>query len=504
MNNNIVLLPLLIPFVTGVILIFFKNQIRWQKILSILSFLGMTGVSLYLTNLIANEGIQTLYLGGWEPPYGIVLVADMFAALLVLTTSIVALCCSWFAFSSIGKEREKFYFYPMFQFLIVGVSGSFLTGDLFNLFVFFEVMLISSYVMIGIGGTKRQLRESLKYVLINIVSSALFVASVAYLYAITGTLNMAQLSQRIAEAYALGEGTAIITVVSILLMIVFSLKAGLFLYYWLPGSYSAPPMVIAAVFGALLTKVGIYALFRTFTLIFYHQQEVTHYQILGWLAALTSLLGVIGAVAHSDVRKILSYNIVAAVGFIVLGLAVFSHVAISGAIYYLIHDMIIKALLFLLGGALIGIAGTSHVKKMGGLIKHHPYPGWMFFIGAVALAGIPPLSGFLGKLLVIQGSIEQGATHGLFYLFAGISLFSSLLILYSVMKIFMHGFWGETKLTKEEEYGTTKGLLAPCSILLLVSFFLGLGGEYVLPYVFEAADTLMNPSIYIDAVGIKE
>lgn len=490
--NNLVILPLLIPVITGIVLIFFRKQIGVQKWISALSLLGLILVTGYLVQMVYSKGIQVLKLGGWEPPFGIIFVADMFASLLVFTASIVTLACLLFAFKTIGIDREKFYFYPFIQFLLAGVNGSFLTGDIFNLFVCFEVMLISSYVLITLGGTKQQLRESIKYILINIVSSALFVIAVAYLYAITGTLNMAHLSVRIAEV---GQG-GIYTLIAILFLMVFSLKAGLFLYFWLPGSYSAPPSAISALFAGLLTKVGVYAIFRTFTLIFYHQPEVTH-QLIAWLAAITMLIGVIGAVAHWDVKKILAYNIVAAIGFIAFGLAVFNSAAIAGGILYLIHDMFIKALLFLLGGAMIMITGTSDLRKMGGLIKYHPQLGWMFFIAAMALVGVPPLSGFIGKLMILQGGLAEE-----FYWMTGISLLSSLLILYSVMKIFMNGFWGEVKLTPQAELRSEKGVLFPCALLVLISIAYGLGAEWVYQYVEVATHTLLNPSVYIDAVSL--
>lgn len=496
--NNLVIIPILIPLITGIVLLFFRQQIFWQRTLSMVSFIAMLIVSLFLVHQVSTEGIQTLQLGGWEPPYGIILVADMFAVLLVATTSIVAIACLWYAFNSIGIDRERKYFYALVQFLIVGVSGSFLTGDIFNLFVMFEVMLISSYVLISLGGTKRQLRESIKYVLINIVSSILFVGAVAYLYATTGTLNFAQLSLRVAAA---GQPD-ILTLISLLFMIVFGLKAGLFLYYWLPGSYSAPPTAIAALFGGLLTKVGIYALIRTFTLIFVEQPHITH-TILAWLAILTIVLGVIGAVGHSDIRKIIAYNVVAAVGFIVLGLAFFTTTALAGAVFYLIHDMIIKAALFLLGGTMIALAGTSQLRKLGGMIDKHKLLGWSFFIAAIALAGVPPLSGFVGKLLIVQGGLEYGSENMLFFWMVIVSLLTSLLILYSVMKIFMSGFWGENKENNPYE-GNTKGLLAPCVLLIALSIAIGLGAEQIMIYVNQAAETLMNPSIYIDAVNVKE
>ncbi len=488
--NNLVILPLLIPLLTGIFLVIFRQNILLQRWLSIVAIFSTGGVAAYLLQMVADDGIQTLAIGGWEAPFGIVLVIDMFSGLLILTTSIVSFSCILFAFNSIGLEREQFYFYPFMLFLITGVNGSFLTGDLFNLFVCFEVMLISSYVLISLGGTKVQLRESIKYVVINIMSSTMFLLGIAYLYAITGTLNMAHLSVRIAEVGQQG----LLTTVAILFLVVFSLKAALFLYFWLPGSYAAPPTAIGAIFGALLTKVGIYALFRMFTLVFYHQPEITHL-LLGVMAALTMLLGGIGAVSQWDIRKIIAYNVIIAVGFIVSGLAVFTSTAVAGGIYYLLHDMIVKALLFLLGGTIIGIVGTSKLKEMSGLIRNHPLLGWMFFITVLALAGIPPLSGFIGKVLVIKGTLEAE-----FYWLAVIGLLSSLMVLYSVMKIFVNGFWGETYLSKEQEKGTTSGLLFPCILLTLVSIGFGLGVEGITFYVDQAANGLMNPDIYIKAV----
>ncbi|SHJ97565.1 Na+/H+ antiporter subunit D [Desulforamulus aeronauticus] len=488
--NNLVILPLLIPLLAGIFLVIFRQNILLQRWFSIVAIFSTGVVAAYLLQMVADDGIQTLAIGGWEAPFGIVLVIDMFSGLLILTTSIVSFGCILFAFNSIGLEREQFYFYPFMLFLITGVNGSFLTGDLFNLFVCFEVMLISSYVLISLGGTKVQLRESIKYVLINIMSSTMFLLGIAYLYAITGTLNMAHLSVRIAEVGQQG----LLTTVAILFLVVFSLKAALFLYFWLPGSYAAPPTAIGAIFGALLTKVGIYALFRMFTLVFYHQPEITHL-LLGVMAALTMLLGGIGAVSQWDIRKIIAYNVIIAVGFIVSGLAVFTSTAVAGGIYYLIHDMIVKALLFLLGGTIIGIAGTSKLKEMSGLIRNHPLLGWMFFITVLALAGIPPLSGFIGKVLVIKGTMEAE-----FYWLAVIGLLSSLMVLYSVMKIFVNGFWGETYLSKEQEKGTTSGLLFPCILLTMVSIGFGLGVEGITFYIDQAANGLMNPDIYIKAV----
>ncbi|MDP5272753.1 Na+/H+ antiporter subunit D [Chengkuizengella axinellae] len=493
--SNFIILPILIPILTGILLVFFRTKITLQKWLSVIALILNTLNAGYLIYIVNQKGIQTLEIGGWKPPFGIVFVADMFALLLVFTTNIIAIFCLWYAFKTIGKGRESYFFYPFFQFLIAGVSGSFLTGDIFNLFVFFEVMLISSYVLIVLGGRKIQLRESIKYVLVNIVSSILFVSSVAFLYGITGTLNIADLSVKVTQLGLNGP----LLVVAFLFLIVFSLKAALFVYFWLPGSYSAPPAAIAAIFSALLTKVGIYAIIRTFSIIFYQEPQITH-QFIAWIAALTMILGVIGAVAYNNVKQILAYNVITSVGFIVFGFAVFSKDALEGVIFYLIHDMNIKALLFLAGGALITIAGSSQLKDMGGFIKKHALLGWILFITALALAGIPPLSGFIGKLLILKGALAANSIT--FYWFTGIALLSSLLVLYSVTKIFMNAFWKEPN-TNVESNGNIKGILAPCIVLLLFSVILGVGAEWLYPFVEKAAAPLMDPSIYIDAV-LKE
>lgn len=472
-----------------------RKNIPVQRLLSILSTVLTIAVSYSLLQKVKVEGIQVLEIGGWSAPFGIVLVVDMLAALLLVTTGIVSFACILYAFKSIGEEREKFYFYPLIQFLLTGINGSFITGDLFNLYVCFEVMLLSSYVLLSLGGSRVQLRESIKYIVINTLSSTFFLLAIAYLYAVVGTLNLAHLSVRVAEA---GQ-TGFMTTIAVLFLIVFGIKAALFLFFWLPGAYSAPPVAISAIFAALLTKVGIYAIFRMYTLVFYHQPQITH-TLMAILAGLTLLLGGIGAIAQWDIRKILGYNVIIGVGFVISGLAVFTSSAVAGAIYYVIHDMITKALLFLLGGTIISLVGTGKLKEISGLIRYHPSLGWMFFVTTLALAGVPPLSGFIGKVLIIKEGITKGLLQWGFYWLAGIGLFSSLMVLYSLMKIFINSFWGETSLSKEMEKGTTKGLLFPCVLLTAVCVFLGVGAEVLYPYVELAAQGLMDPMMYIQAV----
>jgi len=491
--NNILVLPMVLPLIIGIFLVFVPALINIQRWAAFITLILNAGISGWLLHHIVQDGIITLDFGGWEAPFGILFVGDAFSMLLVVTTNIVGAICLLYAMDTIGIDREKMYFYPFVLFLIAGVNGSFLTGDLFNLFVTFEVMLLSSYTLITLGGKKRQLQESFKYIAINVVSSSLFLIAIAYLYGLLGTLNMAHLSERIAEV---GQ-TPLLTVVSLLFLIVFSLKSGLLLYQWLPGSYSTPPTAIAALFGALLTKVGIYALFRTFSLLFYHEQQITH-TIIGIMAALTLIGGCIGAVAYTNIRQIVSYNVVISVGFILVALAVMNTTAIEGAIFYLIHDMVVKALLFLLAGTMIYVTKSERLGEISGLIRNYPLLGWMFFITVLSLTGIPPLSGFIGKVLLGIGVIETSS-----YVLLALAIFSGFVVLYSLLRIFMSCFWGETIISKEEEIPISKKHLVPSALLVLLTIGIGFGVEGLAPYVNEAAKTLMDPTIYIDAVLVK-
>lgn len=492
--NNIVFLPVLLPLLTGIILIFFSKQIKMQRVLSVLSVLLGILIAALLVWKVKDQGILALQVGSWEAPFGISIVADMLASLLVLTTNMIGFAILIYSFYSIGIERERFFYYSSFQFLLVGVNGAFLTGDIFNLFVFFEVMLMASYVLLVLGGTKAQLRESLKYILVNVISSALFVIAVAYLYSVVGTLNMADISRKIAEAGQPG----IVTVIAVLFLIVFGLKGAIFpLFYWLPGSYYAPPIPVIALFGALLTKVGIYSILRTYTLLFYHDQAYTH-ELLGILAILTIIVGTIGAVGYWDIKKIIIYNIVIAVGVITFGISLMNEQGLSGSIFYMIHDMIIKAALFLLVGIMIKITGTTNLRKISGLIKEYPFVAWTFFIAAISLAGIPPFSGFPGKLLLLQGAVKEGAYVGF-----AVILISSLLMLYSVMKIFIHGFWGTPRAYQNSDSVPVKQLLIPAAFLVAVSISFGFGTEAIYPFISQATEPLIHPDIYINAV-LKE
>lgn len=488
--SNMVVLPMIVPIITGVLLVFLRDYVKLQRVVSIVTMAFITGLAVLMLYIVQQDGILKIDFSGWLPPFGILFVADTFALILVLTASLVTMICLLYAFATIGERHEKMYFYPFVLFLIAGVNGSFLTGDIFNLFVCFEVMLLASYALVALGGEKFQLRESLKYVLINVVASWMFLVALAFLYGTVKSLNMAHIAQLVAAA---GQDP-ILTTVSIFFMIVFAVKAGLLLFFWLPGSYSVPPTAVQALFAALLTKVGIYALIRTFTLMFPHNQDVTHW-LIGTMAGITIVAGCMGAMAGKDVRTIATYNVLIGVGFILIGLATGTEQGYAGAIYYLVHDMLAKALLFLIIGTMVCVTGEIVVKNMNGLIRNYPLFGWLYFVVMCALAGIPPLSGFLGKVLIGQGAIE-----GQNYVLLAIGIGSSIIVLYSLLRIFLASFFGETTVSEEDRIPIPKLAMTSFVLLAICIVGVGVGAESLAPYVENAAKVLADPSIYIDAV----
>lgn len=489
--SNLLLFPIIIPLIFATVLMLFPNKIKMQRLIAAIGAAATLLSSIFLLTKVYGEGIQVVTLGSWPAPFGISMVSDLFSAMLVATSSLLVLFVIFYSFPTIGIRREQSFYYPAVLFLMTGVNGAFTTGDIFNLFVFVEVLLMASYALIVHGGEKQQLRESIKYLLVNIISSALFVAAVAFLYSVTGTLNMADLAVKIPEI----ENTGILTVIAVLFLVVFGFKAAIFpLYFWLPASYHAPPMPILALFGALLTKVGVYAIMRTYTLFFTMNTGFTH-ELLAIIAILTILAGCVGALAYFDVKKIIIYNIIIAVGVILFGVSQMNEAGVQGSILYLIHDMMIKAALFFLVGIVAVIFGTSNLRKMGGLMKTYPVLGWTYLVAAFGLAGIPPLSGFPGKLLIVQGGFEGPQFWGSIVILA-----TSLIVLLSAVRIFIHAFWGEPVETKPLKKSAYHAMLIPSMILVAITVFFGVGAELFMPFVSGAAEVLLNPSLYIEAV----
>ena len=487
-TNILTMLPIILPFVAGVIMLFIGKRPVPHRMVSAVFGLLMVGVAAFNVYYVYVNGTMITFVSNWSAPFGISVVYDMVAALLVLTTSLVTFFIVIYSFQSIGYEREKYYYYPMIMFMITGINGAFTTGDIFNMFVFFEVFLLASYVLITLGSRKIQLQEGFKYLVVNVVSSNFFLIGLAYLYSVTGSLNMADIHIKLTNY---DGNLAIMTIIAVVFIFVFATKAGLFpLYFWMPGSYKAPPMPVIALFGALLTKVGVYAIARTFSLFFTNDVAFTH-QVLLLMALLTIVAGCIGALAYTDMKQIIIYNIMIAIGVIIVGFSMMDYAGTIGAMYYLIHDMIIKAALFLLIGFIIYRTGKNDAADLGGLIKQHPVVGWTFFIASLSLAGVPPFPGFYGKLFIVESAFDNG--HAIA---AIIVLLSSLIVLYSIMKIFIKVFWGEPAEPIELKNIKSDKLLFSAIGLVIVSTVFGLSADFLFPIFEMAAESFYDPSSY--------
>ena len=489
---TIVALPILIPIVLAISLLIFNTPktCRW---VGPLGSLAIFVVSLMLFSRLKTDGILTLNVGGWEAPFGIVLVVDYLSALMLLVSSIILIAVSLFAIRFLPDEIPLPRFYFFFFTLTMGMNGAFITGDVFNLYVWFEVMLISSFVLITMGKRKEQLEGGIKYLALNLLGSLLFLAGLGLLYGKTGTLNMAHL----AEILKNDDQALLMNTSAILFFVAFGIKSAVFpLFFWLPSSYHTPNITITSLFAGLLTKVGVYTLIRFFTLFFVHDQQFWH-NLLLIVAGLTMVTGGMAAASYYETRRILSYHIISQIGYMIMGLGIFTPLAIAGAVFFTLHNMIAKTGAFLASGMIAKIKGTYHLKEVGGLYKQNPLLAVLFIVPAFALAGIPPLSGFFAKFMLIKAGIESES-----YIITAVALLTGLLTLYSMIKI-----WNEAFLKKQPENYENKESIklnradyVPLVILATASVLMGIFAATVFNYAMEAANQLIEPANYIDTV----
>jgi multicomponent Na+:H+ antiporter subunit D len=499
MINSWLILPIIIPLLTAVICLFGYSNCTYQRWISFTGSLALFATSIWLITIVWRDGIQVVQIGSWPMPFGITLVADMFSAIMVVLAGLVGMAVQVYSLASIDSQREAFGYYPLYHILLLGVCGAFLTGDLFNLYVWFEVMLMASFVLMALGGERNQMEGAIKYVTINLLSSAIFLAAIGILYGVVGTLNMADLSDKLSR---LEQAPGVLNVLAVLFMVAFGIKAAVFpLFFWLPDSYHTPPAAVSAVFAGLLTKVGVYALIRVFTLIFIQDAEFFH-QLLLWIAGLTMVTGVLGAVAQNEVRRILSFHIISQIGYMVMGLALFTPLALTAAVFYIAHHVIVKTNLFLIGGLLERMGRTPQLKYLGGVYRARPLLGVLFLIPALSLAGLPPLSGFFAKLGLLQAGLEGNQ-----FVIVAVALFVSLLTLFSMTKIWNEAFWKPAPAVEahavnpvENEHIIWPLWLAPIVLLASITLIIGFGAGGTFALALRAGQELMNPAGYILAV----
>ncbi len=437
LTRVLVPLPIVLPLLAAGLSVLLARRQVVQRVLSLLTLVVLVATSGTLLHLADTDGTAVVQLGGWAAPYGISLVADRLSALLLLVSSMVLLAVLVYAIGqgvSDGRRSTLAVFHPCYLVLAAGIAMAFLTGDLFNLFVAFEVMLVASYVLITLDGGRAQVRAGMTYVVTSLLASTLFVTVIGLVYATTGTVNMADAAVRMDDV---PEGLRV--ALGLTMLVVFGIKAAIFpLFSWLPDSYPTAPSPVTAVFAGLLTKVGVYAIIRTQTLIFPGEGAIA--SVLLVIAALTMVVGILGAIVQDDVKRLLSFTIVSHIGYMLLGLGLYSVAGLAGAILYTVHHIVVQTTLFLVAGLMERREGTSSIARGGGLQQVAPLLAVLYLLPALSLAGIPPLSGFLAKLGLLQAGLADGGLLAQVAVWAAIA--TSLLTLLAMARVWSGVFWG--------------------------------------------------------------
>lgn len=499
MTENLITYPLIVHLFFSIVLMFFWKNIKVQKVLTIIGNFIALGVAVLVFIYTWENGTHVVNAGNWDAPFGIVFVGDMLSATLILLTAISGLAVSIFSIVSVIKARLRFGFFSVYHFLLLGLNGAFLTGDVFNLYVWFEIIIISSFVLISIGGEKNQLEGAIKYFTLNFFGSLIFLTALGVIYGLTGSLNMADIANKITRI----ESRILIDICAVLFLTAFSIKSAIFpLNFWLPASYHTPPSAVSAIFSGLLTKVGVYALLRMMTLIFPQDEFLLNLLLI--LSVLTIISGSFGAIIQNNIKKVFSYLIICHIGFMIGGLGVFNVVAISGVIFYLIHDIIVKTNLFLIGGLIYRFKGTTNMKKIGGLYHLYPKLSLLIIVVLFSLVGVPPLSGFWPKISLFLSSYSEG--H---YWYLGALILGSFITLVVIAKIWSEAFWKkqpEFVLKKkfipfDDLYSIQKWqFVTPIVILTVISLYIGFGAEHIQTLSLRIANDIFDSQNYIDAV----
>ncbi|NGO38826.1 hypothetical protein G4L39_05375 [Limisphaera ngatamarikiensis] len=486
------ILPVLLPLVTALVALFWGRTGVARRGLVALSAAAQLAVAIYLGVETIRGHTFVVGMGAWSAKFGILLVVDLLSALMVTLSTLTALACILYGYAETPVTVEHPLRAPLVQFLVMGINLSFCTGDLFNLFVAFEVMLIASYALLTLEADDWDIKHAFPYVAINLFGSALFISACGLAYGLFGTLNFGEIILRAAPLVSDFR----LHVLTLLLIVVFGIKAGLFpLYYWLPNSYPTLPIPLAALFAGMLTKVGVYVLVRILGTVLPHELTFLH-SLLAWLAGVTMLVAVVGAISRNFIRGILSFHILSQIGYMVLALGFFTPLSIAACILYITHHIVVKSSLFLIGGVAARLNGTDNLDRMGNLWKRVPWLGVLFLAQALSLAGVPPLSGFWGKYLIVVEGLRQ--QH---YWLVGASILASLLTLFSMLKIWNGAFWAESKTVpvRSGDRGWM-GMTAVAAVLTCISLAIGLGAEAFVQIAMQAAERALDQPGYAQAV----
>jgi multicomponent Na+:H+ antiporter subunit D len=490
----LVAVPIVLPLLGAALSILVGGSRAAQRVVGIGVLVTLVVVAAILLIEVDRDGTVVESAGGWPAPMGITMVADRFSSVLLLVAEVVLLVVLVYAIGEPGAERRHVGFQSAYLVLAAGIAASFLAGDLFNLFVAFEMMLTASYVLIALGGRREQVRSAMTYIVISLIASALFVTALALLYSATGTVNMAQLALRL-EQLPHGETTMF----AVFLLVVFGIKAAIFpLFFWLPDSYPVAPSPITAIFAGLLTKVGVYAIVRTQLLIIPEGSRPD--TLLLAVGVATMVVGVLGAIAQDDIRRILSFTIVSQVGFLVMGLGFFSEAGTSAVVYSMIHHIVVTTALFLVGGLIEHASGSSRLSRIGGMVRSTPFLAAMFLVLALGLAGIPPLSGFISKFALIDAGIGDRQ-----YFVVAMGLVVSLLTLFSMIRIWGGAFWSPPEEAPVRPIRTNVAggpalMVGPTVVALVCTLVIAAAASPIYAFSQRAARDLLDRGSYTEEV----
>jgi multicomponent K+:H+ antiporter subunit D len=493
-----IIAPAILPAMTAALLILvWRRDIQMQRIVSVVSTLALLGVAVFLYDLAGDGETHVYRLGAWPAPYGIVLVLDRLSATMVLLTAVLALAV--LAYAVAGWDKRGRHFHALFQFQLLGLNGAFLTGDIFNLFVFFEVMLIASYGLMLHGGGARRLRAGFQYVAINIVASALFLIAIGLIYGITGTLNMADLAVKVPHVAAGDQ--ALLKTGALLLLLVFAIKAAFVpLHWWLPATYAAASAPVAALF-AIMTKVGAYAIIRVYGTIFGADAGALADMAAPWIlpaALVTLFVGAMGILASRTLLDLASFSIIASMGTLLIAVGLFDVDALTTALYYLVHSTLAAAALFLLVDLVSERRGqTLDALVPANPISQSPLLGALFLLTAIAVIGLPPLSGFIGKLMILNATYENPQA----WLIWGLVLGASLMMTIAIARAGSIVFWETDGRTTGSTWANAR--VAPMvvvALLVCASALLAVFAGPVVEALHATAEQALDPARYIDAV----
>lgn len=498
--DYLVVMPVVAPIIMSAFALMIRRQQHLQPWVAGVTLLVVFISNIALTARVMESGPVFMAMGRWLPPFGISFNADALGAIMALTASLVALVCVLYSAKSVDGDGRRYGFYPFLLMLTAGVSGAFLTADLFNLYVWFEVLLISSFGLIVLGNSHAQLDGAVKYAFLNLVATTLFLIAVGYTYGLFGTLNMADLALRIAEANAGGVGLPIVTVAGLFLF-AFAMKAAAFpLNFWLPASYHTPNIVSSAIFAALLTKVGIYALLRVGGML-YPGSFTTFQDVLVWVAASTSILGALGALASTDIRKLLGFLVLSGIGAMFLGIAIATPDGLRGTVLYAVHSILVMAALYLCAGVIARMTGSFDLHAVSGLYRASPFFAAMFLVLVFAVSGLPPFSGFWPKLILVRSSMDAGQGWLTFaYLLA------SFISMIAIGRVWLFAFWrsdlgGKPSVVSALSLDEARAYLTPIAALVIAIIGLGIIANPAIHLASLAAVSIVDPSAYINAIA---